>query len=177
MSYVQPYRNPSNKTWATNVETLKKLFEKWGVDMADYQLDCDVQPQSRNARTYTGTEVRLRYRHPKSKNVVEMKLGTQDTAARNLNSIVTTLEDIYMQERRGLAGIASAHYLALDAPKQKPDPYIILGVRPDASLDDIEDMYRIKAKRLHPDTGANGGDPAKFAELTEAYEDAKGRIS
>lgn len=169
------YINPSKATWAQNVDRLKALFEKWGVDMADWQLDSDIAPGvGRNAEQWGPCAARLRYRHPKSKNVVQMELGTQKSAARNLNSIIITLEDIYMQERRGLGGIAAAHYLALAAPAMKRDPYEVLGIRPDASPDDIEDMYRIRAKRAHPDTG---GSTEAMKELNEAYEDAKRRLA
>lgn len=59
------------------------------------------------------------------------------------------------------------------------DPYKILGVKPDASQDEIKKAYRTLAKKLHPDL--NPGDTKveqKFKEVTAAYDllsDAKKR--
>jgi hypothetical protein len=47
------------------------------------------------------------------------------------------------------------------------DPYEILGVTREASLDTIRDAYRTKSKRYHPDLG---GDAWAFRILTHAYE-------
>lgn len=51
-------------------------------------------------------------------------------------------------------------------------PHQILGVKADASEEDIRKAYRKKAHKLHPD---KGGDPKKFRELNEAYEALTGR--
>ena len=47
------------------------------------------------------------------------------------------------------------------------DPRAILGVGPDASLDEIQDAYRAKAKKHHPDVG---GDEWAFRMVVRAYE-------
>ncbi|MGP0067180.1 MAG: J domain-containing protein [Isosphaeraceae bacterium] len=47
------------------------------------------------------------------------------------------------------------------------DPLKVLGVTSDASLDQIRDAYRQKAKRFHPDAG---GEEWVFRILSQAYE-------
>ena len=45
--------------------------------------------------------------------------------------------------------------------------YDVLGVKKDASQDDIKKAFRKLAVKYHPD---NGGDTKKFSEISEAYE-------
>ena len=49
----------------------------------------------------------------------------------------------------------------------KRDYYEVLGVKKDASADEIKKSFRKKAVQHHPD---KGGDEAKFKEINEAYE-------
>ena len=53
--------------------------------------------------------------------------------------------------------------------KLSPDnPYVILGVRPEASTIVIKAAYRAMAKEKHPDAGGN---PEDFKKIQEAYEE------
>ena len=47
------------------------------------------------------------------------------------------------------------------------DPRTVLGVGPNASLDEIQDAYRAKSKKHHPDVG---GDEWAFRMVVRAYE-------
>jgi molecular chaperone DnaJ len=51
---------------------------------------------------------------------------------------------------------------------EKRDYYEILGVKKDASADEIKKAFRKMAVKFHPDK--EGGDEAKFKEINEAYE-------
>ena len=45
-----------------------------------------------------------------------------------------------------------------------------LGIDPESSWEEIADVYRVKAKRAHPDAG---GDPERFKRLNNAFEAIK----
>ncbi len=50
------------------------------------------------------------------------------------------------------------------------DYYAILGVPPEARLEDIKAAYRQAARRFHPDVNANPGAGAAFRDIAGAYE-------
>ncbi|GET91318.1 hypothetical protein, conserved [Leishmania tarentolae] len=52
------------------------------------------------------------------------------------------------------------------------DPYKILGVKPEASKEEIKKAYHRLALRFHPDSGAEGNS-ARFSAVNEAYEAVK----
>ncbi len=53
----------------------------------------------------------------------------------------------------------------------KRDYYEVLGVKKDATSEEIKKAYRKLAKQYHPDTNKeNAGSPEKFHEVSEAYE-------
>lgn len=50
------------------------------------------------------------------------------------------------------------------------DFYEVLGVKHDASADDIRKAYRSLARKLHPDVNADEGAEAQFKDVSEAYQ-------
>ena len=48
--------------------------------------------------------------------------------------------------------------------------YEILGIGRDASKNEIKKVYRILAKKYHPDVNKSANSEEKFKEITEAYE-------
>lgn len=50
------------------------------------------------------------------------------------------------------------------------DPYIILGVSPDAPSDEIKAAYRRAARRLHPDVNRAPGAGVQFQDITVAHD-------
>jgi curved DNA-binding protein CbpA len=49
------------------------------------------------------------------------------------------------------------------------DPYEVLGVPEDASVDKIKAVYRQLARTFHPDVNADDGAVEHFREITEAF--------
>jgi hypothetical protein len=49
-----------------------------------------------------------------------------------------------------------------------PNYYQMLGVEPDAEIAEIKKAYRKLARLCHPDVAADGGDPERFTQITEA---------
>ncbi len=92
----------------------------------------------------------------------------------NIYAIAMTIEALRGIERWGTGDMveqAFTGFVALPAPK---NPYEILGVGPDASDDEIDAAYRLRAKSAHPDTG---GSIAAMQELTEARAKLKSRAA
>ncbi|MDA0646998.1 DnaJ domain-containing protein, partial [Nonomuraea ferruginea] len=50
------------------------------------------------------------------------------------------------------------------------DYYAALGVRRDASQDEIKKAYRRLARELHPDVNPDPATQERFKEITQAYE-------
>ena len=53
---------------------------------------------------------------------------------------------------------------------EMPDYYDILGVKQDASFEEIRDSFRELAKKIHPDKTKDEDSEEKMAEINEAYE-------
>src|SRR5215472_8613480 len=49
------------------------------------------------------------------------------------------------------------------------DYYLILGVKPTATTDEIQDAFRRRAKNLHPDRNPDSEATVQFQRLSEAY--------
>lgn len=87
------------------------------------------------------------------------------TVLGNMRSLTLAIQGLRQMERHG-GGImmerAFAGFEALPAPKKW---WEVLGLRPGATVEVIEDAFRTLAKKHHPDFG---GDAAQFAEIAEA---------
>jgi hypothetical protein len=158
---------------ADAVARLTDELEKLGVRQGDMiistnlQLRLDGLPRSGQGEPRdTGVAV---YWITKGKPQRVMAVDTYTRVADNLAAIAATLEAMRAIERHGGAQIldrAFTGFLAL--PASGPAWHVVLGVRPDATADDIREAYRRKAAEKHPDTG---GSHAAMAELNVARDE------
>jgi len=96
-----------------------------------------------------------------------MAIDRYDRVADNLAAIAATLNAMRAIERHGGATIldrAFSGFAALPAPEQ---PFQILGIGANASIEEVERAYRLLASKHHPD---KGGDPAKMARINWARD-------
>lgn len=61
-------------------------------------------------------------------------------------------------------------------PVEPNDPYAVLGISPNATIDEVKAAYRAKVKQFHPDANPDPGAADKFKEATKAYEEIKRRM-
>lgn len=155
---TSPYNLHSDKSWDDTIRELNQTFIKWSV--TEWTVS-PVRP-SKDDRKVT-----LRYLHPSTNRWVELNMEKQWNARLNLRVLYLAVDAIRLNERRGLGDITASAYLQLAAPTGHRDPYEVLGVRPDADFEDIQAVYRAKAKRLHPDAG---GSEDAMTELNAALE-------
>ena len=95
----------------------------------------------------------------------------------NLQAIHHVIEAERTKLRHGglnLVRAAFRGYAALPPPSRSKQPHEILGVRPDATPEEIEAAFREKAKVAHPDRA--GGSAEAMQELNEARSRLRGGV-
>lgn len=152
------YSLTTQKTWDATYRDLRETFSKWGVE------DWNV---ARDEARATNTGVTVTYTPVRGRQEIRLHKSNLGRAVDNFRALYLGIEAIRMNEKRGIGDVIAQHYQALAAPASARDPYEVLGVRSSEPLEDIEAIYRSKAKRAHPDAGGN---EAAMKELNEAIE-------
>lgn len=92
-----------------------------------------------------------------------------DQVKDNIRAVCKTIEAMRGIERWGASDMMERAFSAFTAIEPPRSPWGVLGVKPNATREEVEAAYRAKAKEVHPDTG---GSTAAMAELNQARDDA-----
>jgi DnaJ like chaperone protein len=79
-------------------------------------------------------------------------------------------EDVFLTRVAEIFGMEEAQFRRLRArfvPDAAPDPFAVLGVRPDAPLEEIRAAWRAQVRLTHPDTMIARGVPEEAVKLAE----------
>jgi DnaJ-like protein len=98
-----------------------------------------------------------------------------DKVGDNIYAIARTMKALRGIERWGAGEMFRQAFTAFTAPSMPKSPHEILGVRPDATRQEIDAAYRRKAKLFHPD--APGGSDSAMVALNKARDTLKGRAA
>jgi hypothetical protein len=99
------------------------------------------------------------------------------TVEDNLWALCRTLDALRQIERDGSPALINRAFKGFAA---LPDPdarkwFEVLNVAETAGNDEIKRAYLNLARKYHPDTGENGGDPVMFDQAKKAYDLAIGK--
>lgn len=79
-------------------------------------------------------------------------------------------EDLFLERVAEIFGIPPAEFQRIRSrfvPDAKPDPYMVLGVTPDMSIDEIRTIWRRMVRETHPDRMVARGVPQEAVKLAE----------
>jgi hypothetical protein len=94
-----------------------------------------------------------------------------NTVGDNLWAIAKHIEALRGQERWGVGTIEQAFAGYARLPEKTEDSWHeVLGVKPNATIEDVKTAYRSKANIAHPD---KGGTVEDFQKIQRAYENAR----
>src|SRR5947209_10255232 len=100
-------------------------------------------------------------------------MGKQRRAVDNLRVLYLAVEAMRMNEKRGISDVIESAYLQLAAPAQAIDPYELLEIRPDASLEVAEAAYKAKVRNEYPD---RGGSTEHMKRLNQAIHEIRKKL-
>lgn len=155
----------TDKTVSESLADLRKTFRDWGIQ------EWEPMPGD-DGRSYS-------VRYLRGKQWVTITCTSQPTKAMNLRVCYQVIANLRLWERRGVTGIAQGVTfmggelvpLGNHGRDSFEESCAVLGVTPDASLEEIERTYRLKAQFYHPDTK---GTETEKQVATERFKRGKG---
>lgn len=147
------YRIRSKQAWSETERDIGWCFERWRV--RDWEIQKNVMGSRVHSANLTREERAVSIRFVLRGRPVTVSLDSQERPIDNLRALYLCLEDMRMLEVRGLAETVQSAYKQLAAPAAERDPYEVLGLRPGATRDEVEAMWKVKARAAHPDAGGS----------------------
>ena len=146
------YSLKTKKTWHETMQELEEQMRMWGITQWETNY-----PKGARSEAWLQQEVdrTVKLTYNKHGKTVTLVMGKQDRAVDNLRVLFLAVEAMRLNERRGISDVLESAYLQLAAPKQVKDPYELLEIRPDASLEVAEAVYKAKVRNIHPDRGGS----------------------
>ncbi len=152
------------------MQELEDQMRLWGVN----QWETNYPKGARSEAWSQKEEVRtVKLTYNKNGKTVNLIMGKQNRAVDNLRVLYLAIEAMRLNERRGISDVLESAYLQLAAPTQGRDPYEILEIRPDASLEVAEAVYKAKVRNIHPD---RGGSTEHMKALNRAIDEIRKKL-
>ena len=164
------YSLTTKKTWHQTMQELEDQMRLWGVTQWETNYPKGARSEAWSQKEEDRT-VKLTYH--KNGKPVTLVMSKQNRAVDNLRVLYLAVEAMRLNERRGISDVLESAYLQLAAPTQERDPYELLELRPDASLDVAEAAYKAKVRNIHPD---RGGSPEHMKALNRAIEEIRKKL-
>ena len=164
------YSLTTKKTWHQTMQELEAQMRLWGVTEWETTYPRGVRSEAWQQKEEDRT-VKLTY-HKQGKTVT-LVMGKQNRAVDNLRVLYLAVEAMRLNERRGISDVLESAYLQLAAPAQAIDPYELLEIRPDASLEVAEAVYKAKVRNIHPD---RGGSTEHMKRLNQAINEIRKKL-
>lgn len=165
------YSLTTKKTWHQTMQELEEQMRMWGVTEWETNYPRGARSEAWNQKEGDRT-VQLTY--TKRGKTVTLVMGKQNRAVDNLRVLYLAVEAMRLNERRGISDVIESAYLQLAAPTQAADPYELLEIRPDTSLEVAEAAYKAKVRNIHPD---RGGSTEQMKALNRAIEEIRKKLT
>lgn len=160
------YKITTKKTWHQTMQDLEEQFRLWGVKNWETNY-----PKGARSEAWSQEEIArtVKLTFEKDGKTITLDMGRQSRAVDNLRVLFLTIEALRLNEARGTSESLQSAYAQIAAPQAEKNPYEILGIREDASLETAEAVYRSMATKYHPDSKPDGN-AEKMAQLNKAID-------
>ena len=167
---MSDYSLTTKKTWHQTMQELEDQMRLWGITQWETNYPKGARADARSQKEEDRTVKLTYYKNGKP---VMLVMGKQNRAVDNLRVLYLAVEAMRLNERRGISDVLESAYLQLASPTQEIDPYELLEIRPDASLEVAEAVYKAKVRNIHPD---RGGSEEHMKALNQAIDEIRKKL-